>query len=77
MLNIVMSYLRQGVGEAIKQPASLYAVLLLQPLTDCFLILAVRNQAIALEDLLQEGISSCCLGLQQGPYLNEGQAQAA
>ena len=77
MFSMIMLYLRQGVGEAIKQPASLYAVLLLQPLTDCFQILAIWNQAIALEDLLQEGIPSCCLGLQQGPYLNEGQAQAA
>ena len=74
---IIILYLRQGVGEAIKQPAGLYAVLLLHPLTDGFQILAVWNQAIALEDLLQEGVPSCCHGLKQGPYLNEGQAQAA
>lgn len=63
MESVVILHLGQGMWKAIQEPASLHTVLLLQPLTDSFQVCAVRDQAISLEDFLQEGIPSCCPGL--------------
>lgn len=71
-----MSHLGQCMWEAVKKPAALQAVIVVQPLSDSINVHAVRHEAPSLQDGLQGLIACRGLGLQQGPDLDVGQPQA-